>query len=403
MLRSQNRILTTHVGSLPRPRELIGTLADKDFGRPYDEATLSAGVRRSVADIVGRQCDLGIDIVGDGEHSKFSFFSYTRTRMSGFEERAAASEDEQSEVFVSQRHTRDSSAFPDVYKDLALMFGARGRDYAPRPGPLPEVVCTSAISYIGQKEVAKDIENLRRAMDGRAPEEAFITAIAPTNLELYFKNEFYPSHEEFLFALADAMREEFRAIVDAGFVLQVDDPQLATHYNRFPDLSIEQCRKFIAQRIEVLNYALRGIPQDRVRYHTCYSINVAPRVHDLELRHYLDLMMKVNASAYLVEAANPRHEHEYELWGEIGLPDGKILAPGVVSHCVYLVEHPELVAQRIVRFANAIGRENVLASTDCGFASAAAGDQVHPDVCWAKLRSLTEGAGLASKQLWRRS
>jgi 5-methyltetrahydropteroyltriglutamate--homocysteine methyltransferase len=227
-----------------------------------------------------------------------------------------------------------------------------------------------------------------------------MTAISPSNLELYYENRHYASSGEYITALADAMRVEYKAIVDAGFLLQIDDPRMATHYNRAVDASIEDCRKFIALRVEAVNHALRGIPEDRVRFHTCYSVNIAPRVHDFELKHFADLMLKIRAQAYLIEAANPRHEHEWRLWQHVKLPDGKILVPGVVSHCVHLVEHPELVAQRIVRLANVVGRERVIAGTDCGFGTSGAGDEVHPDVAWAKLRSLVEGARLASRELW---
>jgi 5-methyltetrahydropteroyltriglutamate--homocysteine methyltransferase len=209
---------------------------------------------------------------------------------------------------------------------------------------------------------------------------------------MYFANEFYESDEDYLVALADAMNEEYRAIVDAGFLLQIDDPRLITHYNRLPGLTLEECRKFIALHVEVVNHALQGIPEDRVRFHTCYSVNVAPRLHDLELKHYVDLMLKIKAQAYSIEAANPRHEHEWRVWEEVKLPPGKILIPGVVSHCVYQVEHPELVAQRIERFAGVIGRENVIAGNDCGFATSAAGDEVHPDVARLALRSLSKRA-----------
>jgi 5-methyltetrahydropteroyltriglutamate--homocysteine methyltransferase len=228
-----------------------------------------------------------------------------------------------------------------------------------------------------------------------------MTAISLSNLELYYENKYYKSDEEYLAALADAMRVEYQAIVDAGLILQIDDPRMATHYNRAAGASIEQCRKFIALRVEAVNYALRGLAPERVRFHTCYSVNIAPRVHDLELKHFVDLMLRINASAYLIEAANPRHEHEWQLWQEAKLPDDKILVPGVVSHCIHLVEHPELVAQRIMRFAGAVGRERVIAGTDCGFGTSGAGDEVHPEVAWAKLAALVEGARLASQRLYR--
>jgi 5-methyltetrahydropteroyltriglutamate--homocysteine methyltransferase len=198
------------------------------------------------------------------------------------------------------------------------------------------------------------------------------------------------------------MRVEYKAIVDGGFVLQIDDPRMATHYNRTPGATIEDCRKFIELRVEALNHALRGIPEDRVRFHTCYSVNIAPRVHDFELKHFVDLMLKVKAQAYVIEGANPRHEHEWAIWKDVKLPDDKILIPGVVSHCVHLVEHPELVAQRILRFTDVVGRERVIAGTDCGFGTSGAGDEVHPDIAWAKLAALVEGSKLASEKLWGR-
>jgi len=254
--------------------------------------------------------------------------------------------------------------------------------------------------YVGQSELRADIGNLKAALKGVKAEEAFVTAISPSNLELYYDNHYYGSAEEYLAALADAMHVEYKAIVDAGFVLQIDDPRMATHYNRTPDASIDDCRKFMALRVETVNHALRGIPQDRVRFHTCYSVNIAPRLFDFELKHFVDLMLQIRAGAYAIEAANPRHEHEWELWREVRLPDDKILIPGVVSHCIHLVEHPELVAQRIVRFAEVVGRERVIAGNDCGFGTSGAGDEVHPDVAWAKLRFLVEGARIASKKLW---
>jgi 5-methyltetrahydropteroyltriglutamate--homocysteine methyltransferase len=217
---------------------------------------------------------------------------------------------------------------------------------------------------------------------------------------MYHRNEYYASEEEYLVALADAMHVEYQAIVDAGFILQIDDPRLATHWDRYPEISVEECRRFVGQCVEVINHSLRGISPDRVRFHTCYSTNVAPRVHDFELRHFVDLMLEIHANAYSFEAANPRHEHEWAVWESVSLPPDKVLVPGVVSHCVALVEHPELVAQRIERFASVVGPERVIASNDCGFATAGAGDEVHPDVAWAKLEALVEGAGRASARLF---
>jgi 5-methyltetrahydropteroyltriglutamate--homocysteine methyltransferase len=390
--RSTGRILTTHCGSLPRPRQLLTPLHAKDAGLPYDHDMLALDVCRSVVDVVRRQVETGIDIVNDGEHSKASFASYARTRISGLE---VADEPRQRLAETS----RDAVAFPGAYDEMKVMFAAR-RAMTQRPQGMNRLICTGPIKYIGETELKADIDNLKAALASTPAVEGFVTAISPTNLELYFANKFYRSDEDYLAALAQAMNQEYRAIVEAGFLLQIDDPRLITHYNRTPGMTIEECRKFIALRVEAVNLALDGIPEDRVRFHTCYSVNVAPRVHDLELRHYVDLMLKIKAQAYSIEAANPRHEHEWQVWQDMKLPPGKILIPGVVSHCVYQVEHPELVAQRIERFASVVGRENVIAGNDCGFATSAAGDEVHPDVAWAKIASLVEGARLASKRLW---
>jgi len=393
MKRSIERILTTHTGSLPRPADLMSMLNAKELEEPYDQAVFAERVRQAIADIVGAQEQAGIDILGDGEHSKVNWMAYARGRISGLEEL---------DTPVSFRGaTRDSLAFAASYEDMKVMLAARSGKIVPkRAARTLAQACTGPITYAGQDEVAADVANLRAALAGRRHEEAFITAISPSNLELYYENRYYASDEEYLQALADAMHVEYTAIVDGGFLLQIDDPRLATHYNRTPDASIGDCRKFMALRIEAVNHALKGIPEDRVRFHTCYSVNVAPRVHDFELKHFVDLMLKINAGAYLIEGANPRHEHEWAVWQETKLPDGKILIPGVVSHCLHLVEHPELVAQRIMRFAKVVGRENVIAGTDCGFGTSGAGDEVHPEVAWAKLRALAEGARLASERLW---
>jgi 5-methyltetrahydropteroyltriglutamate--homocysteine methyltransferase len=297
--------------------------------------------------------------------------------------------------------TRDSIEFAGAYEDLKVMHGARsGALVAKRTARPKALVCTGPIRYVGQQELATDLDNLKSALRGQRHEDVFVTAISPSNLELYYENQHYRSDEEYLEALSEAMRVEYLAIVEAGFVLQIDDPRMATHYNRAVNATIEDCRKFIALRVEALNHALRGIPLDKIRFHTCYSTNIAPRVHDFELKHFVDLMLQVQAAAFVIEAANPRHEHEWQIWQDVKLPDDRLLIPGVVSHCVHLVEHPELVAQRIVRFADVVGRERVLAGTDCGFGTSGAGDEVHPDVAWAKLKALVEGAQIASRRLW---
>ena len=391
MKRSVSRILTTHTGSLPRPADLVAILNAKELGEPYDKAAFAARVRRAVADVVGRQVDTGIDVVGDGEHGKFNWMAYARARLDGL------SEIESPVRFRTA--TRDSIEFADAYEDLKVMHAARSL-VAKRTARPKALVCAGPIKYVGQDELRFDLDNLKSALQGQRHEGAFVTAISPSNLELYYENQYYPSDEEYLAALSDAMRVEYLAIVEAGFVLQIDDPRMATHYNRAVKATIDDCRTFIATRVEALNHALRGIPEDKIRFHTCYSTNIAPRVHDFELKHFVDLMLQVRAQAFVIEAANPRHEHEWQIWENVKLPDGKILIPGVVSHCVHLVEHPELVAQRIMRFAGLVGRERVIAGTDCGFGTSGAGDEVHPDVAWAKLRAMVEGAQIASGKLW---
>lgn len=395
MQRSTDRILTTHTGSLPRPSDLVALLNDKEAGKHYDKTAFDERIHSAISEIVKRQVDQGIDIVNDGEHSKVSWMAYARARLGGL-----------TEIDSPVRFrgaTRDSIAFPAAYDDMKVMLAARSGDVVPKRKVRPKAqICSGPVSYVGHDELRADIENLKRAASHVGARELFMTAISPSNLELYYENKYYASDEEYLAALADAMRVEYQTIVDAGLLLQIDDPRMATHYNRAVDASIEECRKFIALRVEAVNYALRGIPEDRVRFHTCYSVNIAPRLHDLELKYFVDLMLQIKASAYLIEAANPRHEHEWQLWEEVKLPDDKLLVPGVVSHCIHLVEHPELVAQRIVRFAGVVGRERVIAGTDCGFGTSGAGDEVHPDVAWAKLGALVEGARLASQRLYGR-
>ena len=395
MQRSTSRILTTHTGSLPRPGDLVAMLNAKELGEPYDKQAFAARVSRAVSEVVRQQTGAGIDVIGDGEHSKFNWMAYARGRLSGLEEIDSP--------VRFRTATRDSVEFADAYEDLKIMHTARsGAMVAKRTARPKALVCAGPIKYAGQDEVQADIANLKASLAGTKVEEAFITAISPSNLELYYENRHYNSDEEYLAALSEAMRVEYLAIIDAGFLLQIDDPRMATHYNRAREASIDDCRKFIALRVEALNHALRGIPEERVRFHTCYSVNIAPRVHDFELRHFVDLMLKIRANAFLIEAANPRHEHEWQVWQEVKLPDEKILIPGVVSHCVHLVEHRELVAQRLIRFAEVVGRERVMAGTDCGFGTSGAGDEVHPDVAWAKLKAMVEGAGIASRKLWGR-
>jgi 5-methyltetrahydropteroyltriglutamate--homocysteine methyltransferase len=393
MRTSTDRILTTHTGSLPRPADLVEILNAKELGHAYGPELLDRRVARAINEVVQRQMQIGLDVINDGEHSKVSWMAYARARLSGL-----------TEIDSPVRFrgaTRDSLAFTAAYEDMKLMLAGRSGALVAKRTVRPKAwVCSGPIKYIGDAELQTDIANFKAALSRVSVAEGFMTAISPSNLELYYENTYYSSAEEYLAALADAMRVEFKAIVDAGLVLQIDDPRMATHYNRTPGASIEECRKFIALRVEAVNHALRGIPEERVRFHTCYSVNIAPRVYDFELKHFVDLMLAIRAGAYVIEAANPRHEHEWQIWEDTRLPDGKILMPGVVSHCIHLVEHPELVAQRLTRFASVVGRERVVAGTDCGFGTSGAGDEVHPDVAWAKLGALVEGARLASARLW---
>ena len=393
MKHSTHRILTTHTGSLPRPADLVTMLNAKELGEPYGAKTFATRVTRAIDEVVRQQTDAGIDVIGDGEHSKFNWMAYARARLSGLEEIDSP--------VRFRTATRDSIEFAGAYEDLKVMHAARsGALVAKRTARPKALVCAGPIQYVGHDEVHADIKNLKQSLAGQKYQEAFITAISPSNLELYYENRHYASDAAYLEALGEAMRVEYLAITDAGFLLQIDDPRMATHYNRATQSTIEDCRKFIAVRVEALNHALRGIPEEKIRFHTCYSTNIAPRVHDFELKHFADLMLQVRAGAYVVEAANPRHEHEWVIWRDVKLPDHKLVIPGVVSHCIHLVEHPELVAQRIIRFADVVGRERVIAGTDCGFGTSGAGDEVHPDVAWAKLRALVEGARIASKQLF---
>ena len=391
MKQSTERILTTHVGSLPRPSDLLEMIQAKERGEAFDAAALSARVKGTVAEVVRRQAESGIDIIADGEMGRFGFIPYINERLTGLEPRPNPGGE------GTWARSREHLAFPEYYAWAAHMPGAAGGAQPTR------WVCTAPIAYKGHQALARDIDNLKAALVQVRYEEAFMPAVSPAQLAGWNKNEFYKSDEEFRVAVADALHQEYRAIVDAGLVLQIDDPQLASHYTTHPELDIAQCRNWASATVELLNHALAGIPQQRVRYHTCYGINMGPRVHDLELKHIVDIMLRVNAGAYSFEAGNPRHEHEWRVWEEVKLPDGKVVIPGVITHGSNFVEHPEAIAQRIGRFAQVVGRENAIAGADCGFASFSTTCEVHPTVVWAKLASLAEGARLATKELWGRA
>jgi len=391
MKRSMDRILTTHVGSLPRPDDLRDLIQNKARGEAVDEAVFAARVKSAVAETVRRQTEAGIDIVADGEQGRTGFIPYVNERLAGIEPSPTV----ESANYWGQ--SREYRAFPEFYAWTASLPGTAGQTGRTR------WVCTGPVSYKGHEALQRDIANLKAALAVQRHEEAFMPAVSPSNLANWNRNEHYKSEEEYLYALADALREEYRAIIEAGLVLQVDDPLLASYYVMHPEASVEACRKWAAGRVEVLNHALRGLPADRIRYHTCYSINIGPRVHDMELKHLIDVMLRVNAGAYSFEAANPRHEHEWKVWAEVKLPEGKSVVPGVITHSSNIVEHPELIAERIGRFAQAVGRENVIAGADCGFASFASTCEVHPSVVWVKLKALADGARLASRELWRKA
>jgi len=384
MKRSTNRILTTHCGSLARPKDLLDLMKAKAGGELHDNETYARQVRSAVADTVRQQIESGIDVVTDGEQSKSGFFAYVSERLSGFTPKPGAS----FTLFADE-----VAAFPEYYKEYfsqAMLGGT--------VAPLVPMACTGPVSYRGQEAVRQDLDNLKAALVGAKPEDVFMPAVAPSGVGM---NEYYRTEEEYLHAVADAMRTEYQAIVDAGFIVQIDDPFLTDIYS---DSSLTPAEKQQKAEISVsaLNHGLRGIPAEKVRFHTCYGINEGPRVYDAQLKDVVDAMLKVNAGAYSFEAANARHEHEYHLWETVKLPQSKILIPGVITHASNIVEHPEFIAERIVRYAKLVGRENVLAGADCGFSSQATyHPEVHPTVVWAKFRALAEGARLATQQLWR--
>jgi 5-methyltetrahydropteroyltriglutamate--homocysteine methyltransferase len=379
----RQRILTTHTGSLPRPDALSALLFARMTKKPYDADTLARLAGEAVAAIVTTQVDFGIDIVSDGEQAKTSFQAYAADRLAGIEPITPV---------AGERRTRENAAFPAFYRDGAHSGSAQAR-----------WACTGPIKYIGQKALAADLENLKRALKGLSPAGVFMPSVSPSSCAGFMANRYYKTDEEHVLAVAEAMREEYEAIVAAGFQVQIDDPRLAMHYMLTPGDDVEQARSWARRRVEVLNHALRNIPPERVRHHTCYGINMGPRTSDMELKHLADIIVTIQAGFYSFEMANPRHEHEWRVWEHVKLPDDKVLIPGCITHASVIVEHPELVAERIVRLAGVVGRERVIAGTDCGFASTLVPGQrpeVEPEIVWAKFRSLAGGARLASRALW---
>jgi 5-methyltetrahydropteroyltriglutamate--homocysteine methyltransferase len=404
MRESRDRILTSHVGSLPRPDDLIEANRAREAGERVDEAGFQRVLRAGVDDAVRRQIAAGIDVPGDGEFGKSmghrvnygAWWNYCFLRLGGLQLDGPSLNDmpvppaRPGEIALTNAaNRRDRARFAAAYADRES-----GVYMGPRPTTGP--VCIGPVTYTGHAAIAADIANFKAALAASGAEEGFMTAIAPGSA-YRIGNLHYRDDDEFLYAWAEAMREEYKAIVDAGLILQLDDPATATGWDMItPEPPVEDYRKFTMVRIEALNHALRDLPQDRIRYHLCWGSWHGPHVTDIPLRDIVEVMLAVNAGAYSFEAGNVRHEHEWKVWQDVKLPDGKLILPGVVSHATNVVEHPELVADRIVRFANAVGRERVIASTDCGL-----GGRVHRDIAWAKLETLAQGAALASKQLWR--
>jgi 5-methyltetrahydropteroyltriglutamate--homocysteine methyltransferase len=387
MKRSTDRILTTHVGSLIRPQALQDILRAKQAGQPYDQAAYETCLKQSIDDVVSHQAEIGVDVVSDGEFGKaISWNQYVVERLSGFELRAIPA------GYRPGVPGADRTRFKEFYAEL---------DVREPMANAKMVACVGPVKYIGQHILRRDIDNFKAALKGAKVEEAFMPVVAPSSVLPDRKDEYYKGEAEWLDAVTAAMRTEYRTIVDAGFILQIDDARAATAYDRMvPPGTFEEYRRWLAKFVESLNCALEGIPEDRVRYHVCWGSWPGPHVSDVALKDIVDLILKVRAGAYVIESANPRHEHEWQVWKNVKLPDGKVLIPGVISHATNVVEHPELIAERITRFANLLGRENVLAGTDCGFAQGTFYRRVHPTVMWAKFEALVEGARLASKQLW---
>jgi 5-methyltetrahydropteroyltriglutamate--homocysteine methyltransferase len=380
---STDRILTTHVGSLPRSQEVVDLLFAQDRGETYDAQKFDEAMRRGVEDIVKRQVDAGVDIVSDGETSKISYATYIRHRLTGFEG-------------DSPRPTpQDLDDFPE-YRDRLVKMGHSATYRRP--------VCTGPIKTKDLKPLEQDIARMRAVLSKNNVVEGFLNAVSPGTIAVFQPNEYYPTHAAYLEALANAMREEYEMIVKSGLLLQLDCPDLAMgRHTRFKSLSDDEFLRNAELQVEALNHALANVPADRVRLHVCWGNYEGSHVHDMPCAKIFPIALKAKPMAFLIEAANPRHEHEWEAWTTIKLPQDKVLVPGVIASSSNYVEHPEVVAQRIVRYANVVGRERVIAGSDCGFGTFAGFGAVYPTFCWMKLRSLSEGAKLASRKLWGRT
>jgi len=383
MKTSTDRILTTHVGSLPRPQDVVDLLFAQDRGESYDEAQFEETMRRAVGDAIRKQQECGVDVVSDGEMSKISYATYIRHRLTGFEGDSA------------RPTPQDLDDFPE-YRDRLVKAGHSATYKRP--------VCKGPIKVKNLKPVEQDIARMKDALAKANVVEGFMNAVSPGTIAVFQPNEYYPSHEKYLEALADAMREEYEMIVKSGLLLQLDCPDLAMgRHSRFKNLSDEEFLRYAELQVEALNHALANVPADRVRLHVCWGNYEGTHINDMDCMKIFPIAVKVKPMALLIEGANPRHEHEWEAWTKIKLPEGKILVPGVVAASTNYVEHPQVVAQRILRYANVVGRERVMAGTDCGFGTFAGFGPVYPAFAWMKLKSLAEGARIASQKLWGRA
>jgi len=375
-------------------------LSARAAGELYDAATLTTELRSAVADVVRQQVAHGIDVVNDGEYSKTGWAAYFVSRLSGLSVRPGE------RSVIGPITARDARLFPEWFEVAQSIGGPQyswvARAAAQRAGigvggaVAQGTFCTGPLKHVGHADVETDIANLKAAAEGLPIAELCLTALAPATTEFFVRNEHYRSDEEFVFAIADAMREEYKAITDAGILLQLDEPALATNWQVFPDMSLADYRRWVEVRVEALNYALRGIPAERVRVHVCWGSIHHPHAADLPLEHIVDLLLKINAQSLSLEAANPRHAHDWDVWTRVKLPEDKVLIPGVIGHYTDFVEQPGLVAERLLRYANAVGRENVIAGTDCGIGTRVG----HPSIGWAKFQAMADGARLASRQLW---
>jgi 5-methyltetrahydropteroyltriglutamate--homocysteine methyltransferase len=388
MKSSDTRILTTHVGSLIRPQALQEFLRAKQGGKPYDEAAYKTCLTDSVAEVVRRQTQAGIDVISDGEFGKsISWAQYALTRLSGFERRPI-----KSDAANPFKRGADRAHFAEFYAEL---------DAKEAPATTMEAVCTGPISYTGNDELERDIANFKAALKNVKVEEAFLPVAAPSSVIPDRKNEYYKDEDALQLAIAAAMRTEYKTIIDAGFLVQLDDARSAVTFDRMvPPGNFADYKSWLENQIEIMNHAIEGLPPDRIRYHICWGSWPGPHVSDVPLKDIVDVVLKAKVGAFVIEGANPRHEHEWQVWKTAKLGPGQMLIPGVISHATNVVEHPELVAERIVRLAKIVGRENVVAGTDCGFAQGPFYRRVHPSIQWAKLEALAQGARLASKELW---